>query len=352
MTDILPFLKSLISTSGLSGHEASIASLIEARWRALADEIHRSRLGSIHALRRGDGTAPRPRLVISAHMDAVGLMVSGFVEGFLRLTAVGSLDPRILSGQPVLVHGQQSQPGVIVSLPTILRGEDDKKAALTFDDLLVDVDLPPRRVEKLIQVGDLVSFATGPVELRGGTLCGHTLDNRASLAALTLALEALQPNSHAWDVWFTATVQEELTYAGAATSAVALHPDLAIIVDVTYAKGPGSNDWQTFPLGGGPTLGIGPEIHPFVMKRLKQVADQLAIPVTFEPMPELSDTEADAFQLARHGVPTAIVSIPVRNMHTPVEIVSLKDISSVGKLLAGFAESLEPDFLDRITWDD
>ena len=352
MTELLPFLKSLLSTPGLSGHETPVADLVESRWHLSADEIQRSRLGSVHALHRGSGSAPRPALVISAHMDAVGLMVAGLADGFLRLTNVGYVDPRILAGQPVVVHGREQLPGVIASLPGPLRAEEHKKEALGWDDLFVDLGLPPRRVSQLVRPGDLVSFATEPVELRGGTLAGHTLDDRASVAALTLCLEALQAHRHAWDVWFAATVQEELTYAGASTSAHALQPDLAVIVDVTYGKGPGSNGWETFPLGGGPTLAVGPEIHPFVMKRLKQVAGQLEIPVAIEPIPRLSSTETDAYQLAGRGVPTALIEIPLRNMHTPVEIVSLEDISRTGRLLAGFVESLEPDFLDRITWDD
>jgi endoglucanase len=283
-------------------------------------------------------------------------MAAGFVDGFIRVAPVGDLDPRLLAHQPVTVHAsrraRRDLPGVIVPLPASLRADDEKKAAPGFDDLLVDVGLPPRRVTQLVRPGDLISFASAPTDLLGGKLTGHSLDNRASLAALTLALESLPATSHAWDVWFVASVQEETTYAGAATSAHALNPDLALIVDVTYGKGPGSDTWETFPLGAGPTIGVGPEMHPFLVKRLKQVADDLEIPVTLEPIPELSLTETDAFQLSRRGVPTALIEIPLRNMHTPVEVVALEDIACAARLIAGFIASLEPDFLARIAWDD
>jgi putative aminopeptidase FrvX len=329
-----------------------VADLILERWHPLADEIQVSRLGSIHALRRGSAPAPRPSLLISAHMDVIGMMVSGIEAGFLRLTKIGGVDPRLLPGQPVLVHARQPLQGVIAARPTSLLPDDEKKDALNFDHLLVDVGLMPRRTAQLVRVGDLVSFANEPIELGEGILSGHSLDNRASVAALTLSLEAMQTKSPAWDVWCAATVQEEVSYAGAATSAFALRPDLAIVLDVTYGKGPGSSGWEYFPLGGGPTLGIGPHIHPFLLKRLRALAEKLEIPCAVEPMPETSSTETDALQLSAAGVPTAIVSIPIRYMHSPVEVAALADIQRAARLAAEFAIGLEAEFLDQVVWDD
>ena len=280
------------------------------------------------------------------------MMVAGIQDGFLRLAEIGGIDPRLLPGQPVTVHARQPLQGVIVARPTLLMPDDAKKDALGFDHLLVDVGLTPRRVAQLVRVGDLVSFANEPIELGEGIISGHSLDNRASVAALTLSLEAMQTNSPAWDVWFAATVQEEISYAGGATSAFALRPDLAIAVDVTYAKGPGSSGWEYFPLGGGPTLGVGPHIHPFLLKRLRELADKLEIPYAIEPMPVTSLTETDAIQLSAAGVPTAVVSIPIRYMHSSVEVAALIDIQRAARLLAEFALALETDFLDKVVWDD
>jgi endoglucanase len=250
----------------------------------------------------------------------------------------------------VIVHGREILRGIIVPLPVAFRA--NPKEAVTFDDLRVDVGLPPKRLTQLVQAGDLVSFATEPLELHGGTLSGHSLDNRASVAALTLALEELQLKRHAWDVWFTATVQEELAYAGGGTSAFALRPDLAVIVDVTFGEDAGGKNHETFPLGKGPTLGVGPTVHPFLLKKLKELAASLDIPFAIEPMPEDSFTETDLIQLTRAGIPTAIISIPLRYMHTPVEVVALADIERTGKLLCEFAAMLERDFLQKVTWDD
>lgn len=352
MTEISTLLKSLLSTAGISGHESPVADLIHAHWKPLADEIHLSRLGSIHALRRGTAPDPRPRLLLSAHMDAVGMMVAGLEDGFLRLTEIGGLDTRLLPGQAVTVHALQPLQGVIVARPPMLRPDDEKKDAPGWNDLLVDVGLTPRQVNRLVRVGDLVSFANEPMELGEGFLSGHSLDNRASIAALTLVLEAVTTNSHAWDAWFAATVQEEVGYIGAATSAFALRPDLALVVDVTFAKSPGANGWETFPLGGGPTLGIGPHVHPFILNRLRDLAKELEIPFSVEPMPRNSGTETDAIQLSRAGVPTGIVSIPIRYMHTPVEVAALADIQRAARLLTEFTARLDADFLQTVVWDD
>jgi len=188
--------------------------------------------------------------------------------------------------------------------------------------------------------------------MSGETLSGHSLDNRASVAALTLCLQELGSKSHAWDVWATATVQEEINFAGSTTSAFQLRPDLAIAIDTTFGKGPGANDWQTFPLGNGPTFGHGPNIHPYLFKRFKDLAEQLEVPYATEIMPGSSGTDGMAMQVSAEGIPNFVLSIPIRYMHTPVEMVALKDIQRAGRLLAHFIACLEPDFLHTIRWDD
>jgi len=216
----------------------------------------------------------------------------------------------------------------------------------------VDVGLPHKQVLEKVRTGDIVSFATPPVELAGEVFSGHSLDNRVSVAALTVALEELQGKSHIWDVWAVATAQEEETLGGAATSAFELHPQLAIAVDVTFAKGPGANDWQTFPLGKGPTLGFGPNLHPFLHRSLKELAEKLEIPCSVEVLPRHSGTDAYAMQVAAEGIPTMVIGIPLRYMHTPVEMVAYKDIQRTGRLIAEFIAALEPDFVEKIIWDD
>jgi len=354
MTDILPFLKSLISVSGISGYETPVANLIAEKWGPLVNEMSLSRVGSLHGLKRGTHKSPRPSLMIATHMDAIGMRVSKIVDGFLHITNVGGIDVRVLPGAEVTVHATGSNeelPAVIVMPPARFLPESAGNGVLAIDHLLVDTGLLPREVERKVRVGDLVSFANEPFELAGDVISGHTVDNRASVAALTVCLEELQNKSHAWDVWAVATVQEEVTYLGAYSSAFELLPQIAIVVDGTFAKGPGANGWQTFPMGKGVGLGIGPNMHPFLHQKLKELAERLEIPWFPDVMPTDSGTDAFAVQVTAEGIPTALVEFPIRYMHTPVESAAVKDIQRVGRLLAEFVLSLEADFVDTIVWE-
>jgi endoglucanase len=352
MNDLLPFLKELISAPGLSGYESPVRDLVEEAWRPLSNELHFSRLGSLHALKRGVGPQPRPSLLLAAHMDAIGLMVTGLVDGWLRLGPVGGLDARVLPGQLVTVHGREDLPGVIVQPPGSLLPAEVAEKAVPLEYLMVDTGLLPRQVENLVRVGDLVSFAQAPLDLGSEFLAGHSLDNRASVAAVTHCLELLQNRPTQWDVWAAATAQEEETLGGALTSAYQLRPSLAIAIDVTFASGPGASDHRTFPLGKGVTLGWGPNIHSGFHRAMKKTAEKLEIPTAIETMPRHSGTDAYALQMAAEGIPTMVIGIPLRYMHTPVEVVSMKDVRRAGRLMAEFAAGLDETFMDQLSWDE
>ena len=355
MSDILPFLKSLLSVSGLSAYETPAARLIEEKWTPLVDEIHRSRLGSLHALKKGSGKSPRPSILFATHMDAIGLIVKKIEGEFLYITNVGGVDVRVLIGTPVLVHatglGKVDELPGVVAMPSAKLLPGDIKDEIWMRYLVVDTGLSAAGVSKRVRVGDLISFNTEPVEMSGEIVSGHSLDNRASVTALTICLEELKSKSHLWDVWAVATVQEETVFGGSTTSAFELQPSVAVAMDVTFGKGPGASDWETFPIGKGPTLSLGPNIHPFLYQRFKELADRLEIPYLVEPIPGNSGTDAVALQWAAEGIPTMLVEIPMRYMHTPVELAALKDIQRAGRLLAEFAASLEADFIEKIVWD-
>lgn len=355
MPDITPFLKSLLSAAGISSYETPATRLIEEKWRPLVDETRLSRIGSLEALKKGFGPEPRPSIMIATHMDAIGMMVTSIADGFLHFTQVGGIDPRILPGTPVTVHASASGeelPGVVVVPPARALPASAGDGVVGLEYLLIDLGLPPEEVTAKVRTGDPVSFATEPKELAGEVISGHTLDNRASVAVLTVALEELQKKSHQWDVWAVATVQEEVSLGGAFTSAFGLRPQVAVAVDVTFAKGPGANDWQTVPLGKGPTLTMGPNIHPHLFKEFEELAKSLEIAYQTEVTPRHTGTDGYATQVAAEGIPTMVIGIPLRYMHTPVEVVALKDIQRAGRLLAEFIASLEPDFVEKIAWED
>ncbi|HEX9013423.1 MAG TPA: M20/M25/M40 family metallo-hydrolase [Anaerolineaceae bacterium] len=325
--------------------------LIAEAWRPLCDELRVSQVGSLFALCRGSGPEPRPRILLAAHMDAIGMIVTQVDQGYLRFTEIGGLDPRVLPGQRVTVHGRKDLVGVVVAPADRLLPPGSADRSVPREHLLVDLGLTPEKTARLVRPGDLISFAQLPIELAGEALAGHSLDNRASVAALTVCLAELQTRVHASDIWVVATTQEEETFAGAQTAAFELQPDLAIAVDVTFAKGPGEDHYDTFPLNKGVAIGFGPNIHPGIFRQFKKIADEVEIPYQLEVMPRHSGTDAVAMQVAAEGIPSQVLGIPLRYMHTPVEEVGLKDISRAGRLLAELISRLPADFLSSLSLD-
>ena len=351
MNDILPFLKQMISAPGLSGFETPIREIIQDVWQPLTDELVVSKIGSLHGLKRGHAEEPRKRVLISAHMDAIGMMVTEIIDGFLRVTEIGGIDHRILPGQLVMVFGRENLPGVVVQPPAHLLPKSLDTGPVSMKYLLIDIGLHPQDVVEKVRVGDLVAYDQAPLELTGEALAGHSLDNRVSVAALTLCLEALKNRVHDWDVWAVASAQEEETLGGAKTSPMDIRPDMAIVIDVCFAKSYGSTDWRSLPFGEGVGLGFGPNIHPALYQAFEATAKKLEIPYHKDLMPRMSGTDAMALQVVAEGIPCLVLGIPLRYMHTPVETVSLKDVRRAGRLMAEFIAELKPDFLDTIDWE-
>lgn len=359
--DLYKTLQTLTETPGPSGQEAGIATVIMEMWRPLTGEVRQDRMGNIVAVKRGAGEGERRRLLLAAHMDEIALMVRQIISyspgeesaedeqayGFLRLSRVGGVDLRHLYGQQVVVHGQRNLPGVLAALPTHLLPSDRGDKPYDLDELVADVGLPLGELKKLVAVGDFVTFRQPLRRLLNDRVSGKALDNRASIAAVTVALDQLQRREHSWDVIAVATVQEETRLLGAFTSAYAEQPDLAVAIDVTFGKGPGAKDGLVFELDEGPTLGLGPNVHPAIYEALKSAADALEMTVHVDAHARASGTDAFGLQIARAGIPTGLVSIPLRYMHTMVETVALKDVERAGRLLGEFAAQLDEDFLER-----
>ena len=357
--EVIPLLKQLSEADGISGHEEPVRELLRQTWQPFVDEIREGKLGSLIALKRGTGSdgsteleVPRPKLMLAAHIDEIGLMVTTVEKGFLRFTRVGGTDRRVLLGLEVVVHGRRDLPGVVATRPPHVLPQEERKKAVPWDKLFVDVGLPAEEVEWLVTVGDLISIQREMVELKNRRVAGKAMDDRACVAAVTLALEQLAGVRHAWDVFAVATVQEETGLKGAITSAYGLAPDLAVALDVTFGTQPGVPEVDGFPLGEGPTVGIGPNFHPGLVTRLKEVAEAHEIPYQVEPIPGASGTDAWAIQVTREGVPTALVSVPVRYMHQPVETLAALDVERAGRLLAVFIAGLEADFLEKLARDN
>lgn len=350
MRETLEQLKSMLRVSGLSGYEEPIRDLIKQAWQPLCDEISVSKLGSLHALRKGNGPEPRKRILVATHMDAIGLIVTSIKQGFIHISEIGGIDARVLPGQQVTVHADEDLPGVIAQPPAHTLPESATNGPVPLENLLVDTGLTAKEVEKRVKIGDLVSFATEPIEMKGKYIAGHSLDNRASVAVMTECLQVLQKRLHQWDVIAVATVHEEETLGGAMTSGFELQPDLAVVIDVNFAKGPGSNDPMTYDMNTGPTLEAGVNTHPKVHQAFSKLAEDLDIPHQQGVYPGMSGTDAISMQIAGKGIPTMIISIPLRYMHTPVEMVQFKDIQRAGRLLAEFITALDEEYEKQLQW--
>jgi endoglucanase len=348
--DLSALLKKLSEAHGISAYEAPVREIVREEFAKHSHEVRVTRMGSVVGVRHGSGAAPRRKVMLSAHMDEIGLMVTGVEKGFLRITKVAGSDARVMLGQEVVVHGKRELPGVVGSRPPHVLPPEERDRVLPFDQLFVDVGLPETQVKRLVRVGDLISIRRAAFELKGGLFCGKALDDRASVAAVAVCLETLAASQHKWDVLGVASVQEETTFLGAATSAYDIAPDVAIAIDVTFGEQNGVSDTRTVGMGKGPAIGIGPNFHPELVKALVDTASKLEMPYQMDPTPGASGTDAWPIQVARDGIPTALLSIPLRYMHTPVETVSLRDIERTGKLMAAFIAHLDDEFVKTLTF--
>jgi endoglucanase len=353
--ETLTLIKELSEAVGPSGREEPIRRYLRDRWAPHADEMRTDALGNFIALQRGSGPSPeggepRPAIMAAAHMDEIALLVSGFEEEFLRVDRIGGVDRRALLGLRVVVHGREELPGIIGTRPPhVLKGKERKKT-VPWEKLFVDVGLPQARVKERVRVGDPVSIERPLIELKNKRVAGKAMDNRVSVAALTLTLEMLSRREHAWDFYAVATVQEEVGLKGAMTGAYGVNPQIAIAIDATFAQQADDGDVGAFELNKGPAVGLGPNFHPQVVERLRGAADAREIPYQLEPLPGSSGTDAWIIQVSREGIPTGLLSVPIRYMHQPVETLALRDVERTGRLLAAFVADLELDYRPR--WED
>jgi endoglucanase len=341
----------LSEASGVSGYEDEVRDIVCETFGALSDEVRLDAMGNVIALGRGEGQmAPRRRIMLAGHMDEIGLMVTMLDEEFLRFTQVGGFDVRTLMGQEVVVHGRRDLPGVIGSRPPHVLSEQERKKPVPMDKLFVDVGLSREGLEEAVRVGDLITIRRPFIELQNGLVSGKAFDDRAAVAAIAVCLDELTTLRHQWDVYGVATVQEEVGLRGAITSTYGIAPDVGIAIDVGFGKQPGVSDEYSIEVDKGPALTIGPNIHPALHQALKRVADEHEIPVQVEVDPGGTGTDANAMQVTREGIPTALLSIPTRNMHTPIETMSAKDVLRTGRLLARFIAGLDDRFMEQLGW--
>jgi endoglucanase len=347
----IELLKRLSLAIGVSGYgrQNSVHEVVTNELTPYADRVERDRIGSVIGIKMGE-QAPgedekRRKVMLAAHLDEIGAIVTKIDKGFLRFTQVGGLDGRVLMGQEVTVHGQRDLPGIIGSIPPHLLPPNQPNDKVDRAEMHIDVGLPPRQVEQLVHVGDLISFARTPAELLGGLLSAKAMDNRSSVAAMVICLQELKKLRHQWDVYAVATADEEWgNFVGATTQAYAIRPDVAIAIDVTFAD----VDEIEVKLNAGPVISLGPSNHPVLRERLLKICRDLELKYQSEMMPSGAGTDAYAIEISREGIPTILISIPSRYMHSPIEIVQPKDVERTGRLMAHFIASLDESFVEEL----
>lgn len=348
--DVKQTFRALSEAPGVSGYEQAPAALIRkgCPW---ADEIRTDKLGNLVLLKKGQGAGSGPKIMLAAHMDEIGLMVTKIEkDGFLRFSTIGGFDQRVLLGQEVVVHGKQPLAGVIGAKPPHVQKRGEQDQAVKLEDLFVDVGFAGKnQVQELIQIGDLITIKQDVVELQGTFLAGKAFDDRAGVAAILECFKILSTVQHQAEVYGVATVQEEVGLRGAVTSTYGIVPDLGIAIDVGFGDSPGLQEHETIKLGQGPGIAIGPHVHPRVHEKMVETAKEWNINYSLDPSPSPGGTDAYAIQVSQTGVATILLSIPLRYMHTPIETIDYEDIKRTGRLLALFIAGLDNEFVEGLT---
>jgi endoglucanase len=298
---------------------------------------------------RVSGTDGGPTLAVIGHIDEIGLHVTHIDDdGYLKFGQVGGWDVAVLIGQRVRIQTRSGPvTGVIARKPIHLLKDEERKKLPESKDLHVDIGAKGYdEAKSLVRIGDVGVIDVGPFELRHDRIVSRALDNRVGCYVAAEAARLVAADGGAsGDVVALAVAQEETSFAGSRTSAFAVNPDVAIVVDLTFATDQPGVELGTLtkhPLGSGPVVARGTTLHPRVFELLHDAAEREGIPFTLESLGRATGTDADAVHLSRAGVPTGLVSIPCRYMHSPVEMVALDDIAAAARLIAAFASSLEP----------
>lgn len=331
-------LRALCGVGAPSGFERPAVLAARELLEPLVDEIWIDRLGSLVGVRRC-GKPGAKKLLLDAHLDEVGLVVTGIKDGFLRFKANG-VDVRMLPDREVTILTQPPILGVVACLPPHVLSAEEREKAPEIKDLYVDTGLSQEEAERRIPVGTPMVYRTDFTALGKRQLCAKAMDDRACFAALLRTAELLRDQELDMDLYIVGSVCEETGGVGARVLAQGLSPDFCVAVDVTHGKTPDSPKEGAFVMGGGPVVGIGPNMARWMVRRLLDEAEKLGLAVQKEVMEGSSGTNGWELQIANEGIATAVLSVPLKYMHTPVEVVEPGDIEATARLLAAFAEHL------------
>lgn len=331
--NLTALLQTLTALSGVSGREADACQPLLALLKSYcpdAAQVQGNIIGTF-----GKQETGKPHVLLDAHFDQVGLIVTYITEeGFVKVGNLGGLDLRLFPAQHVTLHGKTDIPGVVCAMPPHLLSSNAEVANIT--EILIDTGYTKAELESILSLGDMISFDAPFQPLCGDRICSPALDDRCGIAAILYALSQLNADELPCRVSVLFSAQEELGERGAKTAAYTIAPDVAIAVDVSFGLANDENPAKCGTLGKGPMIGISPSLSAEVSQALQTAANESQIAWQPEVMAGTTGTNADQFSVTRGGVKTCTVSIPLRYMHTPAEVIALADVKATGDLLAAY----------------
>jgi putative aminopeptidase FrvX len=349
--DAKKFLGQLIEVPGVSGYEDQVSKLIMDTFEPYCDEVYRDDFFNVYGKKLGNKSGKGPKIMLAAHLDEIGLMVKDIDDrGFITFTNIGGVDQRILLSQEVYIHGKERLFGVIGAKPPHLQERNETRKAVPMKEMVIDVGLPAERVKELVTIGDLITFKSPLVELTGSNVCGKSIDDRAGVVMMYETMKELDKLVFSGEIYFVATAQEEVGTRGAIISTYKINPDIGIAIDVTHGDTPDASRDDTHAMDKGPAIGVGPNMHPKLTKKLMDVAKEYGIDYQVEVAPGLTGTDARSMQISREGVPTVLIELPLRYMHTTVETLNLDNVKKAARLVAQFIASMEEGWEECLTY--
>ncbi len=337
MENLKNYLFELCSDFAPSGREELLLSL-EKLVAPLADKVYRDSVGNLVAVKYS-GLPGAKKLMADAHADEVGLLVTHIDnKGFIHFDNHTGLDDKILPSATVTVLGTRALTGVIATMPPHLLKNADKSVVIPKNEMVIDVGYDAQTVKRLVRVGDFITLRSGCCDLLNNLVMGKSFDNRASCAVLLSVMSMLKRVKPRYDIYFVFSAGEEFSGYGAKTAAFEIAPDEAVVLDVTFGVDPFTKSSKGKELGGGVAIGMSPILDSHITQSLIGSARSRGINYQLEIMNGRTGTNADKIVVSRTGVPTTLLSIPLRYMHSAAEVVSLDDMKSTAQLLLNYVE--------------
>lgn len=337
MENIKNYFFELCSDNAPSGREDLLCSL-ERIVTPLADKVYRDRANNLIAVKYC-GIPGAQKIMLDAHADEIGLMVTSIDEnGFIHFANHAGIDNRILPASTVTVIGKRNLTGVIATLPPHLLKDSDTSKLVEAKDMVIDVGFDADTVKRLVRIGDLITLRSDCTDLLNGLVMGKSFDNRASCAVLLGVLSMLKCVKPRYDVYFVFSAGEEVGGYGASIAAFDIQPDEAIVLDVTFGVSPYTNSENAKKLGEGAAIGVSPILNNHIIQTLVGSARSRSIPYQLEIMNGKTGTNADKIVMSRGGVPCALISIPLRYMHSASEVVCMSDLENALRLVLNYVE--------------